>query len=311
MKHLKFILIYLSTLLLTTSAFGAEIFMSKENPRAMYGFGTSTSNSKRCYDEITINGDIISGDFERFVQAYRRFEVEAKKNGCWQELSKYHVHPRLSIRLNSKGGSVDEAIRIGSFIRDAELQTSVYVTDICFSSCVLIFAAGVIKFSFGNIGIHRPYFSSLSPSLSRSEIQAERNKITDKLKKYASKVDISASLIERMLSIPPESIVILNDNEKEFYRLVGYDASYDEKRVAADASYYNLTSSAYREKASLIERVCSYSDVDHMECSDSIYLNIPRSEVRRRIALSRSACLNLKGTTRIECVRNIRVFGKN
>ena len=49
----------------------------------------------------------------------------------------------LLVYLNSLGGDVVEAMKIGRAIRKANLQTDVTSTQECSSSCVLILAAGV------------------------------------------------------------------------------------------------------------------------------------------------------------------------
>jgi ATP-dependent protease ClpP protease subunit len=68
-----------------------------------------------------------------------------------------------TVRLNSLGGSVSDAMAIGNIIRNAGYFTAVYEGDECSSACVLVLAGGVSRIaSWGKIGIHRPHFTHQS-----------------------------------------------------------------------------------------------------------------------------------------------------
>ena len=85
---------------------------------------------------ILLSGEIMSGDFEK---------VEAALN---RKLAPIH--------LDSNGGQVLEAIKIGELIRKKSLETRLPYNSSCASACVLILAAGVIRTAHetSGIGIH-------------------------------------------------------------------------------------------------------------------------------------------------------------
>jgi hypothetical protein len=65
---------------------------------------------------------------------------------------KYQSKERFShatVYLNSPGGFVDPAIRIGQAIRAAEWTTSVEAGDTCSSACVIIWAGGFNRYLLG------------------------------------------------------------------------------------------------------------------------------------------------------------------
>ena len=73
------------------------------------------------------------------------------------------------IKLDSIGGDVDAAMKIGRLVRQYEGFTSIEREDSlananCYSSCALIFIAGVrrsIVSPGGQLGLHRPYLASM------------------------------------------------------------------------------------------------------------------------------------------------------
>jgi len=71
----------------------------------------------------------------------------------------------FELQLNSRGGSLEEAMEIGRWVRKNKIHTRMPSNSECFSSCVYIFAAGVSRVSFSfwaqKVGIHRPYLTQL------------------------------------------------------------------------------------------------------------------------------------------------------
>jgi hypothetical protein len=89
--------------------------------------------------ELSIFGAITERDAKTFEDIYRR-ELEYKIP---------------FIDLNSEGGSVSSAMQIGRQIRKYEGTTTVKENGKCYSSCALIFIAGVERRNFGQLGLHR------------------------------------------------------------------------------------------------------------------------------------------------------------
>src|SRR4051794_11466340 len=67
--------------------------------------------------------------------------------------SKEHFS-HATVYLNSLGGMLDPAIRIGQAIRAAEWTTSVEWGDTCASACVIIWAGGFTRYLVGRLGLH-------------------------------------------------------------------------------------------------------------------------------------------------------------
>jgi hypothetical protein len=98
---------------------------------------SSAAEIERKNGYILLEGEIVEGDLNR---------LRAR-------LLKYG---NLGVALNSPGGSLGEALKIGSFIRTSGLATHIPKSATCASACVTIFAGGLIRTAHpdSNIGIH-------------------------------------------------------------------------------------------------------------------------------------------------------------
>ena len=88
---------------------------------------------------FAMSGDIKPGDYEKFVQNLKSWE-----------------HPPTIFWIESNGGSVIDAIKIGSLIKESFIP--IWTGEYCHSSCFLIYASGVERIAEGDIGIHRVYY---------------------------------------------------------------------------------------------------------------------------------------------------------
>lgn len=92
---------------------------------------------------ITIEGDIVPGDVERFRQLSLRY-------------------PKAIVGLDSPGGYVMPAMEIGRLIRMAGFATLVPEDSSCVSSCALIWVAGTRRLMSpqGRVGFHASYLDN-------------------------------------------------------------------------------------------------------------------------------------------------------
>ncbi|GLT13565.1 hypothetical protein [Vibrio algivorus] len=91
-------------------------------------------------DIISLNGAIKSGEskrFENFIATHENVQY---------------------ILLQSLGGSVNEAIKIGKIIKQSKLKTA--VETYCYSACFITLMSGEPRYVYQEayVGVHRPYF---------------------------------------------------------------------------------------------------------------------------------------------------------
>jgi hypothetical protein len=72
----------------------------------------------------------------------------------FREIQSKERFSHATVYLNSPGGMVDPAIRIGQAIRAAAWTTSVEAGDTCASACVIIWAGGIHRYLLGRLGLH-------------------------------------------------------------------------------------------------------------------------------------------------------------
>jgi ATP-dependent protease ClpP protease subunit len=309
MKDQKMIFRFLSCILfpmmcMTHQLVGAMDFQVSKFDFSKFTGLTPNGYDEKCFNEIRAIGDISQDDSEKFKKSYLELKRKNSSSEC-----KYLKNYNISIALNSKGGSIYEAMRLGRVIRENEFVTKVYKNEVCASACVLMFGAGTNKISFGKIQIHRPYFSELDSNLSYRQIQNMRYKIIEDMKNYANEMDFSSILIDEMIAISPENMRTLTSSEMEKYRMLGDDPTIDEKNVAKNAAFYGITSAEYRRKNAEADLRCLNSGDMYSECYQSVMLNIPISEVSKRINRIVSKCP--KNTTgQNSCQKDILVYGK-
>jgi hypothetical protein len=179
---------------------------------------------------IIIEGTIIQGDYAKLVALL-------DKTGSTTD--------RVSIYSN--GGSVFEAIKIGTLIRNLRLRTIApsgfgsrgnMCTGIanqnnctCLSACVLVFAAGIHH--YGNVlGMHRSYVShdfpkgmGVTPGLNTSE------QLKYTVSDYLKKMEFPQQFIDTMNATHSKDMTLLKDSEINRY-LSGYIPQFSEKVMA-------------------------------------------------------------------------------
>ena len=123
-----------------------------------------------------------------------------------------------SLRLNSEGGSLLEAVRVADWVRSAKISTNVGQDAICASACFLIFAAGETKYAniSARIGVH-----------AASEKGVVSRAATTSMADVAKELDVPWSIIRRMINTPPGEVEWLSLAD---LRLMGTTVSRDKER---------------------------------------------------------------------------------
>lgn len=130
--------------------------------------------------------------------------------------------------LNSNGGDIVEAIRLGELIKD--LYQSVEVLDYqskCASACFFVYISAVNRMAFANtLGIHRPYFdqrqySNLDPDTARKKY----DELASKVRAFMKQNDVPNDLVEKMFSLASDEIywVSSEDDDKLGQRPYWFD----------------------------------------------------------------------------------------
>jgi hypothetical protein len=162
----------------------------------------------------------------------------------------------LIFNLNSIGGSVDAAIKIGRIVRANESTVSVPDGGKCFSSCALIYIAGVIRRNYGIIGLHRPY---LGAALSREAVERAAPLMLQKVKDYVREMGISDAFYDAMVNTEVSDVRLYHG--REITKLVPEtDPIHDEIKTSRAAQMYGISAAEFRRRDSLIIEQCEPSN---------------------------------------------------
>lgn len=175
-------------------------------------------------------------------------------------------HKPQIIVSGSPGGDVYAAMRIGSMLRLA--KASIKVEGECNSACAIIYFGAVKRQLKGTLGLHRPYLSRMSGFLV-APTQSEIKDLYDDVAEYSDLMNISPSVVERMLSTPPEEMLIF-DEETISDVVPGTDPAHREWEVAHDSTLYGIDTVTVRSRAAawpkMVVDTCYVSGNVDREC---------------------------------------------
>lgn len=149
---------------------------------------------------VNISEQIAPGDYEVLMR------------GLLNNPGKY---VQKIVLLDSIGGSVPEAIKMGRLLREAGFDALVPASSICQGSCVYLLAAGRAKTVRGHVGIHRPYFANGDSAQANAAGNASRYSPAS----YLREMNVANSLLEDMQKIAPAQMRVLSAQELSGYRL--------------------------------------------------------------------------------------------
>ena len=201
-------------------------------------------------------------------------EIRPSDFGTLKQMIERRLSSNTRIRwvsLNSQGGDLATAMRMGRYIRQLEFDTQVRDDARCLSSCVFILAAGLSKtVSGGNVvGIHRPYRTAVG-SVSREEATKKYQELADTVFAYFDEMHLPRSLPEQMLRIPTSEMTMLTFEEVQRFGLVGKDPVAEEIDDAANAEKFGLSRTEYLARRNRALRTCTISSPGFSACYDAI-----------------------------------------
>lgn len=150
---------------------------------------------------LVISGDIERGDTESLINLILGEPKE-------------EVPIATLILGPSAGGNVEEAMSIGFLVRT--LKWKVVVLDHCYSACALIALSGVYRTFAGEVGLHRPYFDpEFYGEMDPFYVEQWHQRVNRQVRKFLEDTYVSASIIEKMMSVSSRGMWILSASEAD------------------------------------------------------------------------------------------------
>lgn len=107
-----------------------------------------------------------------------------------------------AIQLDSSGGNVQVALRMGTLIRQAKLNTFVDPVASCSSACVLILMGGIERMPYGQIQIHRPGFANIDKTMTEAKIEETIVTSQNLIANYTRDMGLSQNLADAINTTP-------------------------------------------------------------------------------------------------------------
>jgi ATP-dependent protease ClpP protease subunit len=209
-------------------------------------------SSTRTHADVTIGrsvGPILDGDITIDDVIYNWIDIRITNKITQKDAADIANHlsdfdnASVGVYLNSVGGDVYAAMQIGRIMR--KYDAGMAVEGKCYSSCVLIFIAGVERHNFGVIGLHRPYF--VSAPHNREEIERQAPLMLQKLKTYVQEMGITENFYQEMVNTEPSDIKLYTSDKIKGMVPV-YDPTYDEVQISYQARKYGLDTAEMRKR---------------------------------------------------------------
>lgn len=147
-----------------------------------------------------ISEEIVPGDYEALLQGLR-------------------AHPgkfsRKIVLLDSIGGSVPEAMRMGRLLRETGFEALVPSNGLCQGSCIYLLAAGSKRTVKGAVALRRPPFANGDSALA----QAASPRLSLSPANYFREMGVDVSLAEAIYRVPEGRLHLLSQDDLARYRL--------------------------------------------------------------------------------------------
>ena len=226
---------------------------------------------------LTAKADIKVDRREGYIGISISGTITEQDAKTFQDLSSELEYAELSVNLDSRGGDVAAAMQIGRLVRKYDgtiwigapewVGSNKY--DKCYSSCALIFIAGVYRINYGEIGLHRPFLAAAPQS--RETVEKQVPLMLSLIKNYVTEMGITDNFYQQMVNTEPSQLVIYNSSD--YRKLIPeYDPVYAEIKIARQARKYGVTTAEMRKREQDAEVRCgSLPDISRMEvCQEAI-----------------------------------------
>ena len=129
--------------------------------------------------------------------------------------------------IDSAGGMIEDGIRAGDHMAEADWTIWVREGAVCHSACVLVLAGGDMRMIAGDVGIHRMIRID-SEATSRAELNRELREVHALTESYLERNGAAVTVADLMMTVPNRSLRLLTGDELTLFGLTGPNAVEDD-----------------------------------------------------------------------------------
>ena len=159
---------------------------------------TTTANAKIVIDRHT--------PIDKFVSIKVVGEIQYEEENSLEDAIETVQREKLDLKLNAvvlntRGGNVDAALKMGRLIRKHGLNTYLAPKSECASACIFILIGGITRMAFGELSVHRSGVDINSPT-TLQKLKKHNDDNTKEVNDYVEEMGISPLLADAILMTP-------------------------------------------------------------------------------------------------------------
>lgn len=182
------------------AAFGAATISVATYSAQAAEFRLIEDNTNPGVPIIYMSGEIAAGDREKLLSLLS----SKAKNAVMA----------TDFWLNSPGGNLREAMRIGAVVEELGYVAIVPIGATCASACFFIWTSASGRLAPGDVVIHRPYFDMRQSPQSATRFEEHYRAAGEDARRYLAQRNVPADLIELMLSFSSVEGHVLSERDK-------------------------------------------------------------------------------------------------
>ena len=204
--------------------------------------------------DLLIEGVIQTGLDERVEREFKKGPPGSSSCSEHPALEAFDGAPICTIRFNSSGGSLEQGLKLGSWIANKHISTLISQSDECFSACAWAFIAGQTQGANGSIGrsafleaggklgFHGYSFGDDTQKVELDTAISNTQVINGAIYSYAASLPfIDLGWVAQVLTVPKDSMYLVASSSD--YQALSLSARFD-KEEYQDRDQWGLNACA-------------------------------------------------------------------
>lgn len=159
---------------------------------------TTSAHAKVVIDRYTPTDKFVSIKVVGEIQYEEEYSLEDAIETVQREKFNLKLN---AVVLNTRGGNVDAALKMGRLIRKHGLNTYLAPNSECASACIFLMIGGLNRMAFGELSVHRSGVDTNSPT-TLEKLKKHNEDNTKEVNDYVEEMGISPLLADAILMTP-------------------------------------------------------------------------------------------------------------
>ena len=203
---------------------------------------TTSAHAKVVIDRYTPTDKFVSIKIVGEIQ----YEEEYSLEDAIETVQREKLNLKLNaVVLNTRGGNVDAALKMGRLIRKHGLNTYLAPNSECASACIFVLIGGITRMAFGELSVHRSGVDSNSPT-TLEKLKKHNDDNIKEVNDYVQEMGISPLLADAILLTPYWRTRPLTWRDRTRWGVHGMDTIHEEMWFREASRSAKLTVPVFR-----------------------------------------------------------------